>query len=142
MTEISQVEHVAPNAVKISFSGPMRNDDELRAVANYVVPGGTIIAVEVEYIHAAPYVDPANLGGAPKAVYLLLAGNPYSASPITVGLTVDAYSTKIMDFSGNFLSGGETRQLATVAWVSPPYWAADGLRTREAFAELSRIGRT
>lgn len=137
MAVIESITHVSPQCLKIAFDAPMRNNAALRDPTLYVVPGVNVVSIEVEYANHQVYNPPA-MGGAPKAVYVLVDANPYSASPITAGYSS---TTGIVDFDGVALSGSATMSVTTKPAKELEYWTSPGMRTEETFLELRKLGR-
>lgn len=142
MTALSTAEHVAPRCVKLTFTGPMRNNADFRDPQYYSVNGGvTVEHVEPQYAQSAPFVSsPSQLGGVPVAAYLLLDQNPNDAGSTIAGLSASGLTT-LLDFDGLNLTAPQTVSLTTKTQQDISYWTGDGIRTKETFNELSRVGR-
>jgi len=145
MTDVLSGEHISPRCIELTFDGPMRNDDNLRLAANYIVGAGipAVTAVYVPTVQAAPYslLDPNPNGGKPLSVYLLLDADPYpTANPIVVAVENIA-PTSPVDYDPGNVVVVNSALVATVETKVTDYWEDDGLRVSQAFEkELPKLG--
>jgi len=138
MTTFISADAMGPHCIRMNFDGPVLNDAALRDVASYFVGGMSILSVQLPAAQNQPYSGggPPADGGSPEFVYLIMQYECYTIAPTQWCQVIGA----VQDWA--FAPVVNAPRLVTYYPRDTfSYLTDDGLRTKQAFMEFSKVGK-